>query len=365
MVRELLRFCMLVLSIAVAAHARAADPPPSFRITQLFSNIDGSVQFVELTETAGQNGQSHFSGLELTSTHGRVVKRYVFDHDLATDQTAHLSIIVALSQSTVPGPNVAGSECCTLPVVNAGGYYCCYAPDFELTVPRFLATDGGTVDFAGVDQVSYDQLPVSGVTSLDRDGNLRAATVPARPGCLPGVGCSTGRYAIAQGYTLAVEYVHTTSGQRFWTVSEPDIDALDSGRLAGWERTRQTIFVAAVQGAYPGLAQPVCRFLDPSTNAHFYSASRDECAAVQANFPQLVLETSAAFYVALPDPATGACGRDLDINGLDYLVPFYRLWNPTTSDHRYTTNAGLRDELLAQGYIAEGYGPDNVAMCVP
>jgi hypothetical protein len=148
-------------------------------------------------------------------------------------------------------------------------------------------------------------------------------------------------------------------------VSEPDIDALDSDRLIGWQRTGQKIYVAAVQGAYPGLARPVCRFLDPSTNAHFYSASPDECAAVQANFPQLVLETSAAFYVALPDPATGACARDLDINGLDYLVPFYRLWNPTTSDHRYTTNAGLRDELLAQGYIAEGYGPDNVAMCVP
>jgi hypothetical protein len=363
MVRHLMRMCMLVLSIAFAACAGGA--PPTFQITQLFSNVDGSTQFVELTETAGLDGQSHFAGLELTSTHGGVVKRYTFPHDLPTDQTAHRSIIVALSDATIPGPNYGGYYCCTLPVLNASGYYCCYAPDFLLAVPRFLATDGGTVDFAGVDHVTYDHLPVSGVTSLDRNGNLRAATVPSSAQCLPGVGCGGGRYAIAQGYTHAVEYFHAASGRYFWTVSEPDIDALDSGRLAGWQRTGQSMFVGAVLGAYDGLAKPVCRFFDAARNVHFYSASTDECADVEAHLPELQLETRAAFYVALPDPATGACARDLDINGNEFLSPAYRLWNPATSDHRYTMNAGLRDQLIAQGYVAEGYGPDNVAMCVP
>lgn len=52
-----------VVSVAVDA------APPSFQITQLYSNLDGSIQFVRLTETAGLNGQQHFAGLTLTSTH--------------------------------------------------------------------------------------------------------------------------------------------------------------------------------------------------------------------------------------------------------------------------------------------------------
>jgi hypothetical protein len=58
----------------------------------------------------------------------------------------------------------------------------------------------------------------------------------------------------------------------------------------------------------------------------------------------------------LPDTGTGACaGGD---------VPVYRLWNGRTdSNHRYTTSPAVKATMLAQGYVAEGYGPDQVAMC--
>jgi hypothetical protein len=123
--------------------------------------------------------------------------------------------------------------------------------------------------------------------------------------------------------------------------------------------------VAAASGAYVGLTQPVCRFVDLSNNAHFYTASTDECAAVEARAANLQLETRVAFYVALPDADTGACPPDQDINGLPFLLPLYRLWNPATSDHRYTMDLAERDRLIAQGYVPEGYGPQAVAMCVP
>ena len=54
----------------------AGAQPSTFRITQVFSNLDGSVQFVELTESAGMNGQHRLAGLTLTSTHNGVVKRF-------------------------------------------------------------------------------------------------------------------------------------------------------------------------------------------------------------------------------------------------------------------------------------------------
>ena len=68
------------------------------------------------------------------------------------------------------------------------------------------------------------------------------------------------------------------------------------------------------------------------------------------------LESDNVFQINLPDKATGACAAK--------TVPVYRLWNHRRdSNHRYTTSAAIRDEMLATGYIAEGYGPDSVAMC--
>ena len=64
------------------------------------------------------------------------------------------------------------------------------------------------------------------------------------------------------------------------------------------------------------------------------------------------------FFVALPDPTTGACGGG--------TAAVYRLWNQRAdSNHRYTTSTATKTQMLAQGYVAEGYGPDAVAMCAP
>jgi hypothetical protein len=33
------------------------------------------------------------------------------------------------------------------------------------------------------------------------------------------------------------------------------------------------------------------------------------------------------------------------------------------SNHRYTTSTAARADMLAAGYVAEGYGSDGVVMC--
>mgnify|MGYP003694616865 CR=1 FL=1 len=75
-------------------------------------------------------------------------------------------------------------------------------------------------------------------------------------------------------------------------------------------------------------------------------------------FPMFVEESDSVFHVNLPDPDSGACPAN--------MVPVYRVWNGRhDSNHRYTTDISLRDEMVAKGYVAEGYGPDNVIMCAP
>jgi len=348
--------------IAPLCDAGASAQTPTFKIVQAFSNIDGSIQYVRLTETEGQDGQHHFAGLSLRSTHNGVTKEYRFGSDLPTEHTAHLSIVVAASTYGKLPVAVGGTS-----VNDAFAYNCCYVPDYADLPVRFLPTDGGTLDFAGSDQFVYSSLPTDGITSLSTDGGTGRATLPGNGRCYQAVGCRN-EFDIAQAYLFAVEYYNGALDHYFLSAFAPDIDALDTGRIPGWERTGQQFFIAGTPGGYPGLTTPVCRYYLPPArgNSHFLSASQSECGFVADAYPDFVKETDAAFYVALPDSRSGACPPDQDINGLDFLVPMYRLWNGRVdSNHRYTTDPVIRDAMLARGYIAEGVGPDSVAMCVP
>ncbi|MFI4902576.1 MAG: hypothetical protein ACHP91_04125, partial [Burkholderiales bacterium] len=145
----------------------SAPPPPpvgdgpSLRITQIYSTVDGSTQFIELTEYAGRDDQNHVAGLTLTSTSAGVTKTFVFPSDLPSTATAHASFIVAVARG------LDGSTGTRL--VQAEG--CCSGSrlaDFGMPA-RFLSVDGGTLAFADADSWTYPPLPTSGELALYRD----------------------------------------------------------------------------------------------------------------------------------------------------------------------------------------------------
>jgi hypothetical protein len=92
-------------------------------------------------------------------------------------------------------------------------------------------------------------------------------------------------------------------------------------------------------------------------DTHFYSASPAECFATIANFNGAwVLEASEVFQMDMPDLTTGECRAG--------SVPVYRTWNGRAdSNHRYMTSMALRNEMIAKRHVAEGYGPNRVALC--
>jgi hypothetical protein len=158
----------------------------------------------------------------------------------------------------------------------------------------------------------------------------------------------------------AVEYYHAGLDHYFLTTETVEIDALDRGILAGWQRTGQSFGVLLTDGG-PESWIPVCRYYgrpDRGLDSHFYSASEQECAGLATRYDgSWVFERRDAFYAAPADATTGACP-----NGTE---PVYRLWNARfDSNHRYTTSAVIKAEMIARGYVPEGYGPDNVAFCV-
>jgi hypothetical protein len=155
----------------------------------------------------------------------------------------------------------------------------------------------------------------------------------------------------------SIEFYHAGFDHYFVAASAQDIIDLDTGVHEGWTRTGYGFNVWDGAG---GSIVPVCRYYIPpgSGDSHFFSASTYECGVTPSMFPSFVKESDAAFYIALPDQSTGACASN--------EVPVYRLWNGRyDSNHRYTTSTTAKALMLANGYIAEGYGSDQVAMCAP
>jgi serine protease len=152
-----------------------------------------------------------------------------------------------------------------------------------------------------------------------------------------------------------VEYYWAARDHYFMTAIPAEIAALDAGTFGGWVRTGLSFNAYARPS---GFASRVCRFYIPPAygDSHVYSASPEECAATQVKFPVLNEESTSVFYIALPDLNTGVCPAG--------TVPVYRLYNNRAdTNHRFTTSLDIRSQMIAKGYIPEGYGPNAVAMC--
>lgn len=156
---------------------------------------------------------------------------------------------------------------------------------------------------------------------------------------------------------VVVEYFHDGFRNYFNTINQVEIDALDAGLFSGWTREVGSFIAWPTQAAAPPGAVSVCRFFASKFTSHFYTADPVECDAVVANFPEWLLETREAYWIHLPDKSTGACAES--------LMPVYRVFKPTSPNHRYVTDRVVRDTMVAAGWIAEGYGPDAVIMCTP
>jgi hypothetical protein len=156
-----------------------------------------------------------------------------------------------------------------------------------------------------------------------------------------------------------IEYYDARLDHYFLSVDPAEINALDTGRIPGFTRTGEQFMAYSAAPATAGLS-PVCRFYGlpaAGLDSHFYTGFPDECAAVAARFASVwLLESSNAFQIQMPDLVTGACPEETG--------PVYRLFNNRAdASHRYTTVADIKQAMVSQGYISEGYGPNGVAFC--
>jgi hypothetical protein len=162
------------------------------------------------------------------------------------------------------------------------------------------------------------------------------------------------------------EFYNAALRHYFMTANAKEKQDLDTGVHPGWVRTGESFKAYATGSSAGGTINPVCRYYSypdqefgpPGADSHFYSADAGECLSVFRKYASVYwyFESDNVFQIDLPDTSTGACASG--------TIPVYRLWNRRTdSNHRYTTSAAIKAQMLAAGYVAEGYGADGVAMC--
>ena len=159
MIIKLARLCILLLiGLGGAAHASFH----LWKITEIYSNADGSIQFIELTALAG--GQQFIAGHRITSTQGTQSRSYIFPTNLPGDTAV----------TTGGGGYYGGGESYTEYksfLIGTQGFVALnlVAPDY--VVPNgFLFTSNGTLNFSDVDTVSFANLPNTGGLSMNASG---------------------------------------------------------------------------------------------------------------------------------------------------------------------------------------------------
>ena len=153
---------MAVAAILVVAVPAARAEYHTFQIELIFSNFDGTVQFVVVHEFAGLLGENMWMTNDLTSTHSGGSQTLTFDKNLpgGIADGAYDYGMGALSQTAYKRVLIATRGFAALGLVT---------PDF--VVPDgFLPIGGGTLNYADVDSVTFAALPTDGVGAINRNG---------------------------------------------------------------------------------------------------------------------------------------------------------------------------------------------------
>jgi hypothetical protein len=159
---------------------------------------------------------------------------------------------------------------------------------------------------------------------------------------------------------VVMEYYNASLNHYFITSNAGEIGLLGKPPFDAWQPTGLSFNAYAPANAPTGTVG-VCRFFNDhflGVSTHFYAPHGLGCETTIAQFPDWTLEDPQLFYASMPD-AAGNCPSG--------QIPVYRLFNNGMGgapNHRFTIDPTVRSQMMAKGYVPEGYGI-GVGWCAP
>ena len=157
-----------------------------------------------------------------------------------------------------------------------------------------------------------------------------------------------------------VEFFNTELGHYFVTAGPGEIATVEAGGAGpGWQRTGQQFRAWIDEGGIPLSAPRVCRFYGTpkkGPNSHFYALNGPECESVKQDAGWTFEGMAFSLYPVSSNGQAPRCP--------DGLIPVYRAYNnrfsANDSNHRYTTSTAIYQQMVQQGWLAEG-----IVFCSP
>ncbi len=162
---SLVQRVLVLLGAVLACQAHATFH--TWKISEIYSSADGSVQFIELHESQGFNGENLLTGHFIQCVSGTTTNTFIFPTNLPSNTANKTFVIGTANLASVPGG---------------------VRPDYVFTnaVP-FIFANSGSINYAGFDSVSYTNLPTDGVASLVRSGSAMVFSAVNSPVDFDGV----------------------------------------------------------------------------------------------------------------------------------------------------------------------------------
>jgi len=168
------RLFFIVLAVSIAGNAPALAGGHTWDVNEVFSNADGTIQFVELKETGGGNFETGTGGHTVTSN----TRTFTITSNVASPTGFKHLLFATASFAALPGAPT---------------------PDYIFpagSIP-FFAIGGDTVSYTPFDTWVFGMVPTNGIHSLNRVGGSLAnsptnyagttGSVDANPPAPPGV----------------------------------------------------------------------------------------------------------------------------------------------------------------------------------
>lgn len=159
---SLCKVSFLVVAAFVAVFPVSANFH-TWKVNEIYSNADGSVQFIEMKEGSGLNGQQFLPGHSIICITPSGTNRFNFPANLPSSATANKFFVIGTSNL----------------VSMPGGL----KPDYMFTnAGPFLSLTVGTVNFGiGNDIIAYTNPPTDGSGSMIRSGAVLVAVATNQP----------------------------------------------------------------------------------------------------------------------------------------------------------------------------------------
>ncbi len=321
--RHLFRYLLASAMLAATAWSGVALAEfHTYQIEELFSNADGSVQYIVMHESQNMSEEYFWAGNRLTSTSATQNTAFVFPANLPVTSTgcsnpygygcAAASMPMTPALASMFSPRVLTSTANTRVLIATQGFASLGIITPDYIVPNgFLSTAGGTLNYAGVDQVTYGALPTDGVTAISRTGAMMPNLATNFVGAQASVPSSTPATINYQGLwyaspaesesgwginfahqgdvIFATWFTYDVTGKAWWLTmtASKTAEGVYSGQLI---RTNGTPFNAFVPPATPtAVGTGTLTFTDATHGSFAYTVNDGANVATQTK--AIVLQT--------------------------------------------------------------------------